>query len=127
MEIKFKVDTPAAKVDFEFSCNEAETSLLINDPVYQRLGEVVIEQIRRYAQDEGGHWRDMRSQNYHDNNHKANHAQPNDRVEYLRRVVETEVKNQKSHNKAVNQAIKGLQDHVSKMLDRIVKDIRSKS
>ena len=122
MEIKFKVDTPAAKVDFEFSSSGSETGILLNDPVYQRLGEVVIEQIRRYAQDEGGHWRDMRSQNYHDNNHKAN-----DRVDALRRVVETEHKCQTRHNEAVDKAISNLQDHVSKMLDRIVKDIRSKS
>ena len=125
MEIKINAKFPGrGDVNFEFSCTEQETAMLIQDPVYQRLGEVVIEQIRRYGTDDGGHWRDMRhkqSQNYHDNNHKANHAQPNDRVEYLRRVVETEHKCQANHNKAVDAALKSLQDQFSRALDRIIK------
>lgn len=107
MEIKFKVDTPAAKVDFEFSCSEAETQLLVNDPVYQALGMKLVNELSFKSQSE--------QQKQH--NHRQ---QPNDRFDNFRRTMEAEVKHQANHNKAVNQAIKGLQDQLNKMLDNII-------
>ena len=105
MEIKIAFKTPMADVNVEFKCSEAETQMFIADPVYQRLGEGVIEQIRRYAQDEGGHWRDMRS-------HKQ---QQSDRFEHMRRAMEADRKAQQSHNETVDTAIKSLQDQMNRM------------
>lgn len=73
MEIKINAKFPGrGDVNFEFSCTEQETAMLIQDPVYQDFGKVLVDHIKweseqcRKQQDEGGHWRDMRSQNYHD-------------------------------------------------------------
>lgn len=47
MEIKLSVKQPGrADVNFEFSCNAEEAAVLINDPVYQQLGMVLVDYIK---------------------------------------------------------------------------------
>lgn len=118
MKLEFSADikgVPAAQVRCCIDCTAEELSIALSDPVYQDLGKALISKLQNH-----------RSVNDHrDNNHKANHAQPNDRVEYLRRVVETEHKCQQTHNQAVDAALKSLQDQFSRALDRITRNIKS--
>jgi hypothetical protein len=110
---------PMADIRLSIDCNADELSVMLSDPVYQEIGHALATKLSQAQPNRSAN--DRQSADHRDN-HKANHAQPNDRVEYLRRVVETEVKNQKSHNETVNAAIKSLQEQLSRMFNRIVQN-----
>ena len=129
MEIKINAKFPGrGDVNFEFSCTEQETAMLIQDPVYQQLGSVLINQLKweseqcRKQQDEG-HWRDMRrSQSNRSTNDRQ--QQQSDRFDHFRRVMEADRKAQQSHNETVDTAIKSLQDQLNRMFNRIVNNTK---
>lgn len=100
---------PMADCHVSIECTAEELAVALADPVYQEIGHALATKLSQ-----------AQSADHRDNNHKANHAQPNDRVEYLRRVVETEVKRQKSHNETVDTAIKSLQDQMTRMFNRVI-------
>lgn len=113
MEIKLKVDTPATKIDFEFGCSEAETQMLIQDPAYQNLCSVIVEQLRLG----GGHWRDMRDNNRKD---KSQYQQPRDDWRKAYGDIQRQVQ---LHNKAVDTAI----DQINRMIERIIRNTDTRS
>ena len=103
MEIKFKVDTPAAKIEFALSCNEAETQMMINDPVYQNLGAVLVDQLK---------WESEQCRNH---DHKINHH--NDRFDHMRKVYEADRKCQQEHNRTVVNTLRIMQDQLNRIID----------
>ena len=120
MKLEFSLTSkvnPSAEMKLGIDCSAEELSVIISDPVYQALGMKLAQEVS------------FKRERNDINQARPNRGnqQPNDRVDALRKVVETEHKCQAHHNEAVDKAISNLQDHVSKMLDRIVKDIRSKS
>ena len=102
---------PMADVHVNIDASAEELSIILADPVYQGIGEAIVAKL---CSTNGNHA------------DRGNDRKANDRVESLRRVVEAEHRCQANHNQNVNEAIKGLQDQVSKMLDSIVRDIRNK-
>ena len=117
MEIKINAKFPGrGDVNFEFSCTADETAILVQDPVYQALGMALVDQIKceseqcRKQQDEGGHWRDMRSQNYHD---RVKDVERN-----LSRTLDKVVKNRDTQLDIMKHTIKVLEDRIASLKKR---------
>lgn len=107
MEIKINAKFPGrGDVNFEFSCTEQETAMLIQDPVYQQLGSVLINQLKWESeqcrkQQDSGHWRDMRrSQSNRSTNDRQQQHNEN-----LRRQVEVMQHTMKILEKRIDAAI----------------------
>ena len=115
MEIKINA-SGHGDVNFEFSCTEQETAMLIQDPVYQALGMKLVNEISFKPQPK------QQKQHSDHNTKKANGNQLNDRVDALRKVIETEHRRQARHNEVVVRSIDNLCGQVYKMRSSIVKD-----
>jgi hypothetical protein len=112
MEIKIAFKAPGnVQADINIVCNAEELKLMIDDPIYQQLGTVLVDHVRHENER-----RNSNNQQKHDS----------DRFDCFRRVVETDRKCQRSHNEVVDAAIKQLQYQANKILDSVIKDIRNK-
>lgn len=102
MEIKLSVKAPGrADVNFEFSCNAEEATILINDPVYQEIGMVLIDQLKRESEQCRNHDRKVNQHNDHC-------------FEYMRKVYENDMRDQAN----LEISLRRLHDQLNRMLDK---------
>lgn len=118
LKMKFELNlavkaVPMADVHLTIECNAEELSIMLSDPVYQELGQKFIREVN-FAPKAQHH------QNHSTNHGKANGNQLNDHFEHMRKVYEADRKARNNHDKAVDTAIRGLQDQVSGLIDLII-------
>ena len=100
MKFEFSADikgVPAAQVRCCIDCTAEELSIMLSDPAYQGLAEVLIKKLSQ-----------------------QNHRSTNDRFEHMRRVYEADRTRQNARDAAVDTAIKGLQDQLNRMFNRVI-------
>ena len=104
---------PAAEVKCNLECTEGELSVMLSDPVYQELGRKIIQEVS-FKRESPSNRQPQANRNDHRSD-RRNDRNANDRIDSLRRVVETEHKTQQAQNEALMKMVetinKRLHDH----------------
>jgi len=86
MEIKINAKFPGhGDVNFEFSCTEQETAMLIQDPVYQALGMKLVNEISFKPQPE-------------QQKHNENLRRQMEVMQHTMQILEKRIESFKKHN-----------------------------
>jgi hypothetical protein len=114
MKLEFSMTSkvnPAADVKVSFDCSAEELSVIISDPVYQALGQKLVQEVS-FKRSNG---------NRHDHNQQHAQHRGNDRVEHMRKVYEADVQCLKTADKITNQRLDILSKRVDQIFDYVTK------